>query len=73
MQHAYEAEIGANGHSAAHFLKWLGFDLKDIQVWLRHSDISTTGNTYLDFDMEEKKIIANRLDAQYQSLKMATR
>ena len=31
-------------HSSASFLKNLGFDLKDIQVWLRHKDIQTTMN-----------------------------
>jgi len=26
-------------HSAASYMKYLGFDLKDIQIWLRHKDI----------------------------------
>ncbi|MCL2621233.1 MAG: site-specific integrase, partial [Defluviitaleaceae bacterium] len=29
-------------HSSASYLKALGFDLKDIQTWLRHKDIQTT-------------------------------
>ena len=33
-------------HSSANYLKYLGFDLKDIQTWLRHGDIQTTMNIY---------------------------
>jgi len=33
-------------HSSASYLKSLGFDLKDMQVWLRHKDIQTTMNIY---------------------------
>jgi integrase len=58
-------------HSSAGFLKHLGFDLKDIQVWLRHSDIQTTGNIYLDLDMEAKQEIANKLEARMVKLKNA--
>jgi integrase len=55
-------------HSAACYLKYMGFDLKDIQVWLRHKDIQTTMNIYVSLGMEEKTNIANRLDAKFQSL-----
>ena len=48
-------------HSSAGFLKYLGFDLKDIQVWLRHKDIQTTANLYLNLDMSAKTEIANTL------------
>jgi len=51
-------------HSSASYLKYLGFDLKDIQVWLRHKDIQTTMNLYTHLDMEAKSNIANSLDAK---------
>ena len=54
-------------HSAASYLKALGFDLKDIQVWLRHKDIQTTMNLYTHLDMESKTGIANSLDAKFKS------
>ena len=55
-------------HSAASYLKYLGFDLKDIQTWLRHKDIQTTMNLYTHLDMEAKSNIANVLDAKFQHL-----
>jgi len=54
-------------HSSASYLKYLGFDLKDIQTWLRHGDIQTTLNLYTHLDMEAKKNIANKLNAKYRS------
>ena len=56
------------GHSSASFLKSLGFDLKDIQVWLRHKDIQTTMNLYTHLDMEAKTNIANNLDARLRGM-----
>jgi integrase len=55
-------------HSAAHYLKFLGFDLKDIQIWLRHKDIQTTMNIYVDLDMDDKTNIANSLEAKFKTL-----
>jgi len=55
-------------HSSASFLKFLGFDLKDIQTWLRHKDIQTTMNLYTHLDMEAKENIADKLDAKLQAL-----
>jgi integrase len=52
-------------HSAAHFLKYLDFDLKDIQTWLRHADIQTTMNIYVNLDMEAKQDIANKLNDRF--------
>jgi len=49
-------------HSSACYLKYLGFDLKDIQIWLRHKDIQTTMNIYMNIDMEAKTEIANKLN-----------
>jgi len=54
-------------HSSASFLKYLGFDLKDIQTWLRHKDIQTTMNLYTHLDMEAKENIADKLDAKLQA------
>ncbi|MCL2399502.1 MAG: site-specific integrase [Defluviitaleaceae bacterium] len=54
-------------HSSASYLKYLGFDLKDIQTWLRHKDIRTTMNLYTHLDMEAKENIANSLDAKLQA------
>jgi integrase len=51
-------------HSSASYLKYLGFDLKDIQIWLRHSDIQTSMNLYTHLDMATKTEIAERLDAR---------
>ena len=55
-------------HSSASYLKALGFDLKDIQTWLRHKDIQTTMNLYTHLDMEAKTNIADSLDARLQML-----
>ena len=54
-------------HSAASYLKSLGFDLKDIQTWLRHKDIQTTMNLYTHLDMSAKTNIANMLDAKLET------
>ena len=51
-------------HSAASYLKYLGFDLKDIQTWIRHADIQTTMNLYTHLDMTAKIGIADKLDAR---------
>jgi len=55
-------------HSSASYLKHLGFDLKDIQIWLRHKDIQTTMNLYTHLDMDAKSNIANSLDAKFKAL-----
>jgi len=55
-------------HSSASYLKYLGFDLKDIQTWLRHKDIQTTMNLYTHLDMEAKTNIANSLDARLHNI-----
>jgi integrase len=41
-------------HSCATLLLYLGYNLKDIQVWLGHSTLSTT-NRYLKYDITRKK------------------
>jgi len=55
-------------HSSASYLKSLGFDLKDIQTWLRHKDIQTTMNLYTHLDMDAKSNIADSLDAKFKML-----
>jgi len=54
-------------HSSASYLKFLGFDLKDIQGWLCHRDISVTMNLYTHLDMEDKSKIANNLSEKFKS------
>ena len=51
-------------HSAASYLKYLGFDLKDIQ---------TTMNLYTHLDMEAKSNIADSLDAKFRTLEDGSR
>ena len=53
-------------HSAAGYLKYLGFDMKDIQTWLRHGDIGTTMNIYVNLDMDAKRSIAENLNEKFQ-------
>lgn len=55
-------------HSSASYLKHLGFDLKDIQVWLRHADIQTSMNLYTHLDMDAKRNIAKKLDNRITAL-----
>jgi len=55
-------------HSSANYLKFLGFDLKDIQVWLRHADIQTTMDLYVHLDMKSKSNIGNRLEAKFTKI-----
>jgi integrase len=54
-------------HSSASYLKALNFDLKDIQVWLRHKDIQTTMNLYTHLDLEAKTVISNRLNEKFKA------
>lgn len=50
-------------HSAASLLHAGGADLKDIQAWLGHSDISTTANIYAHLGFDEKIKLATSLEA----------
>jgi len=54
-------------HSSANYLKYLGFDLKDIQIWLRHGNLQTTSDFYLSDDMEEKRRVANTLNEKFSN------
>lgn len=51
-------------HSSASLLIQLGFSLKDIQEWLGHGDVSTTGNIYTHLLFESKIEIGDRLQEQ---------
>ena len=39
----------------------LGFDMKDIQEWLGHSDIGTTSKIYAHFEFKLKKKVGDAL------------
>jgi integrase len=54
-------------HSSAGYLKHLGFDLKDTQTWLRHGDIGTTMNIYVNLDMDAKRDIAEYLNQRFKN------
>ncbi|MEK3879198.1 tyrosine-type recombinase/integrase [Paenibacillus sp. FSL M7-0420] len=49
-------------HSTASYLIKHGVSLKEIQVWLGHSTISITANTYTHIDMETKKDTAQKIN-----------
>ena len=57
-------------HSAASFLLYLGFNLKEIQVWLGHGDIGVTMNLYTHLDMTAKKEIASTLNKKFETMKV---
>ena len=44
-------------HSCASFLVSKGFQLKDVQEWLGHSDIETTANIYAHLDLQRKRVL----------------
>ena len=48
-------------HSTASILYEQGFDLKDIQTWLRHADISVTMNTYVHIKQMNPKDVPDYL------------
>ncbi|MCL2198863.1 MAG: site-specific integrase [Defluviitaleaceae bacterium] len=50
-------------HSAGTYLKYLGFDLRDIQAWLRHADLKTTSQ-YTHVDLSAKVAIGEKLNAK---------
>lgn len=49
-------------HSTASYLLKLGISMKEISVWLGHSDISTTMNIYSHVDIEMKKNTADKIN-----------
>lgn len=53
-------------HSCASILYDKGWGLKDIQEWLRHSNIETTGNIYTHISKSRKKILAQGLENTFK-------
>lgn len=51
-------------HSCASILISMGFNLKDVQEWLGHSDIKMTANIYAHLDVTRKKGMADKLASQ---------
>ena len=58
-------------HSCASLLYANGVALKDIQEWLGHSDISTTGNIYTHLDYSSKIDSANAIMGFFQEEKQS--
>jgi len=52
-------------HSAASYLLYLGFSMKEIQMWLGHGDIGTTMNLYTHLDLAAKRNIAESLNEKF--------
>ena len=52
-------------HSCASLLISLGFNLKDIQEWLGHSDIQMTANIYGHLDVKRKQGMADMLSGSF--------
>ncbi|MNB82484.1 Transposase [compost metagenome] len=52
-------------HSTASYLIKHGVSLKEIQVWLGHSTIALTADTYSHLDMETKKDTAQRINGLF--------
>lgn len=50
-------------HSVASLLHSRNFDLKDIQEWMGHSDISTTGNIYSHLEQERMRGMAEAIES----------
>ena len=48
-------------HSCASLLLANGIGLKEIQLWLGHSDFSTTANIYAHLDMSGKQATADKM------------
>lgn len=54
-------------HSCASMLYEMGYDLKDIQEWLGHSDIKITGNIYTHLNIKQKQKIAKSFSDNFNS------
>ena len=52
-------------HSTASILYDMGWELKDIQDWLRHADIETTGNIYTHISESRKQVSAKSLEKTF--------
>jgi integrase len=56
-------------HSSASYLYALGYDIKEIQLWLRHADIRTTLK-YIHLGLSVKKEIADTLGERLRNLEL---
>lgn len=54
-------------HSCASLLLDMGWNLKDVQEWLGHSDIKMTANIYSHLDVARKNNIANSLAEKFEA------
>jgi len=52
-------------HSCASLLIAQGFNLKDVQEWLGHADITLTANTYAHLDITRKKSIVDSIAGSF--------
>lgn len=52
-------------HSCASMLLSMGWNLKDVQEWLGHSDIKMTANIYSHLDVARKTNIADSLESKF--------
>ena len=66
--YANSAIESINGISCCRYLHPLGFDMKEIQVWLRHSEIQTTMDLYTHLDMDAKRGIADTLNDKFTQM-----
>ncbi|WP_424768322.1 tyrosine-type recombinase/integrase [Paenibacillus sp. sgz302251] len=77
LNHKFKEILAKNGlphirfhdlrHSTASYLVKHGVGLKEVQVWLGHSTINITANTYTHIDMETKKDTASKINSLFSS------
>ncbi len=75
LNHKFKRLIRKNGmrvirfhdlrHSTVSYLLKLGVSLKERQVWLGYSDISTTANFYTHMDLEMKENTACLIEERF--------
>jgi integrase len=54
-------------HSSASLLIKAGFNLKEVQEWLGHADISTTGNIYAHLQFSSKVSMAEKINSALEN------
>lgn len=58
-------------HSCASILYEKGWNVKDIQEWLRHSKLQTTMDIYTHISNERKKILAKDMEGTFRQCKVS--
>jgi len=53
-------------HSTASILHDKGWDIRDIQEWLRHADIETTGNIYIHISSQRKTKLTKDMENTFR-------